>query len=144
MTAKDKRLGAKAELTAKGYDMVADGKHSELTEAVIGAAYTVHNTLGHGFAEKVYENALCAELEMLGMPAVQQVAIEVGSKGRIVGQYTADIVVDGKLIVEVKAVSELAKEHEVQLVNYLKATGIEVGLLVNFGNKVQVRRRAFS
>jgi len=142
MKANGKAIRGTAKTKANG--MLADGRHTKLTETVIGAAYTVHNTLGYGFAEKVYENALCAELEILGLASVQQVPIEVSYKGRIVGQYVADIMVDRKLIVEVKAVRELAKEHEVQLVNYLKATGMEVGLLINFGKKVQVRRRAFS
>lgn len=119
----------------------ADGKHKELTEKIIGAAYAVHNALGYGFVEKVYENALRVELEEGGLSVEQQAPVDVRYRGKLVGEYVADMVVDGKVIVEAKAVSELAKEHEVQLVNYLKATGIEVGLLINFGRKVEVRRR---
>jgi GxxExxY protein len=119
----------------------ADGKHAELTEKIIGAAYAVHSALGYGFLEKVYENALKVELEEGGLGVEQQVGMDVAYRGRVVGEYVADMVVDGKVIVEAKAVSELGKEHEVQLVNYLKATGIEVGLLINFGRKVEVRRR---
>jgi len=119
----------------------ADGKHAELTESIIGAAYAVHNALGYGFVEKVYENALRIELEEGGLTVEQQVPISVSYRGRPVGDYVADMVVDGKVIVETKAVSELAKEHEVQLVNYLKGTGTQVGLLINFGRSVEVRRR---
>ena len=134
MKENNKGIGGKA--TAK-----ADGKHAELTERIIGAAHAVHNTLGCGFLEKVYENALRIELEEDGLGAQQQVPMDVSYRGRIVGEYVADMVVEGKVIVETKAVSELGKEHEVQLVNYLKATGIEVGLLINFGRSVEVRRR---
>ena len=119
----------------------ADGKHAELTERIIGAAYAVHNVLGHGFMEKGYENALRVELEEEGLAVEQQVPMVVSYRGRLVREYLADMIVDGKVIVETKAVSELAKEHEVQLVNYLKATGMEVGLLINFGRSVEIRRR---
>ena len=132
MKAKDDGTGGKA---------MADGKYRELTEKIIGAAYAVHNALGYGFVEKVYENALRVELEEGGLSVEQQAPVDVRYRGKLVGEYVADMVVDGKVIVEAKAVSELAKEHEVQLVNYLKATGIEVGLLINFGRKVEVRRR---
>ena len=132
MKAKDEGTGGKAK---------ADGKYRELTEKIIGAAYAVHNALGYGFVEKVYENALRIELEEKGLCVEQQVSMDVSYRGRLVGAYVADMVVDGKVIVEAKAVSELGKEHEVQLVNYLKATGIEVGLLINFGKSVEVRRR---
>ncbi|MCX7006168.1 MAG: GxxExxY protein [Kiritimatiellaeota bacterium] len=124
--------------------MNADFKLKELTETVIGAAFKVHNTLGVGFLEKVYENALCLELRNSGFHVEQQRAIQVRYAGEIVGDYVADVVVNDVLIVEIKAVSSLDKAHEVQLVNYLKATGIEVGLLINFGGSVEVRRRILS
>lgn len=124
--------------------MNADYKHSNVTEGVIKAAYSVCNSLGAGFLEKVYENALAVELKSSGVAVTQQEPIEVFYRGQLVGSYVADLLVDGKVLVEVKAVSRLDKSHEVQLVNYLKATGVEVGLLLNFGTELQVRRRVFS
>ena len=102
--------------------MGGEYKHSDITERIIGAAYQVYNTLGFGFAEKVYENALAIELGDAGLPVRQQHPIEVFYNGRTVGDYQADLVVDNKVIVEIKAVGGLDKAHEVQLVNYLKAT----------------------
>lgn len=112
-----------------------------LAEKVIGCAYTVHNTLGPGFLEKVYENALAIELESQGIVVRQQVPIPVTYRGQIVGEYFADILAAGALILELKSVREISKEHEVQLVNYLSATGTDIGLLINFGESVQVRRK---
>ena len=123
--------------------MDTDYKHSETTEKIIGAAYAVYNSLGFGFMEKVYENALALELKDLGLRVVQQQPIPVLYRGQVVGDYAADLVVDDRVIVEVKAVSALSKAHEVQLVNYLKATEIEVGLLMNFGAELEFKRRIF-
>jgi len=103
----------------------------------------VHNELGHGFLEKVYKNALAVELKESGVKCNLEVSLQVSYRGTIVGEYAADIVVDNKIIVEVKAVSKLNPVHEVQLVNYLKATGLTVGLLINFAESVQVKRRIF-
>ena len=116
-------------------------KYREITEKIIGVAQKVHNTLGYGFLEKVYQNALVIELRTLGFDVEVEQPIAVQYQGEIVGNYVADIVVDGKVILEIKAVKELSEIHEVQLVNYLKATGIEVGLLINFGRSVTVKRR---
>lgn len=116
--------------------MNTDYRHSRTTERIIGAAYRVYNTLGHGFLEKVYENALALELANAGMNVEQQHAAPVRYAGEVVGDYVADLVVDGKVIVEVKAAGSLEKSHEAQLINYLKATSIEVGLLINFGPEV--------
>jgi GxxExxY protein len=118
-------------------------KHADVTEKVIGAAYEVHNALGHGFLEKVYENALALELRRAGVTVEQQYPVPARYHGELVGDYVADLVVDGKVIVEVKTVGGLEPVHEVQLVNYLKATGMEVGLLVNFGRQVEVKRKVF-
>ena len=118
-------------------------KHEELTGAIIGAAYEVHKTLGPGFLEKVYENALAMELGAARIAALQQQALAIRYKGQLVGEYFADLVVDGKVIVEVKAVAGLEAIHGVQLVHYLRAGGIGVGLLINFGRSVEVKRRAF-
>ena len=113
----------------------------KLTEEIIGCAYRVHNELGAGFLEKVYENALCIELVETGLQVEQQVPVRVSYRGRLVGDFCADLLVDRKVIVELKAVRDIAREHEVQLVNYLNATGVDIGLLVNFGPSVQVRRK---
>ena len=113
----------------------------ELTHTIIGCAYKVHNTLGSGFLERVYENALRIELEKLGLSVKQQAPISVEYEGQVVGEYYADLWVDGRVVVELKAAQALAKEHEVQLVNYLTATRIDHGLLLNFGPSVQVKRK---
>ena len=112
-----------------------------LAERIIGCAYRVHNELGPGFLEKVYENALKIDLEDKGLVVEQQCPISVRYRGRVVGDFHADLMVEKRMIVELKAVRNLAQEHEVQLVNYLTATGIEDGLLINFGSSVQVKRK---
>ena len=116
-------------------------KHQDITEKIIGAAYNVHNNLGSGFLEKVYQNSLAIELQSLDFLFDMEKPIKVHYRGEIVGNYIADIIVDDKVILEIKAIKELSSIHEVQLVNYLKATGIEVGLLINFGKSVQIKRR---
>lgn len=118
-------------------------KYEELSKKVIAAAYEVHNELGHGFLEKVYKNALAVELKNVGVKCNLEVPLQIAYRSEIVGEYVADIVVDGKIIVEAKAVSNLNPAHEVQLVNYLKATGLQVGLLINFGQSIQIKRRVF-
>ena len=118
--------------------------HRELTEKVIGAAFEVHRELGYGFLEKVYENALARELDQHGVPVLSQAPIEVRYKGQVIGSYFADLLVDGSVICEIKAIRALASEHEAQLLHYLKATGIKVGLLLNFGSRsLQVKRLVF-
>lgn len=116
-------------------------KDDDLTRQIIGCAYKVHNTLGPGFLEKVYENALRIELEKLGLRVKQQEPINVSYEGQVVGEYYADLWVDECVVIELKAAQTLAKQHEVQLVNYLTATGIDCGLLLNFGPSVQVKRK---
>jgi GxxExxY protein len=117
-------------------------EHEELTRKIIGCAYRVYNTLGAGFLESVYENCMLIELRKLGIMAVNQHPITVLYEGQIVGEFTADLFVEGVVIVELKAVRTVLPIHEVQLVNYLRATGIEVGLLLNFSEKnVEVRRK---
>ncbi len=118
-------------------------KHKELTEAIIKIFYKVYNTLGYGFLEKVYENAMMIELLKRNIPAISQSPIQVVYEDEIVGEYFADILVDEKVIVEIKAAKNLNPDHEAQLLNYLKATDIEVGLLLNFGPKPEIRRKAF-
>ena len=118
-------------------------KHGKLTDAIICCFYTVYNTLGFGFLEKVYENALLAEFAHRDIAAMAQSPISVFYGNKLVGEYFADILVEQAVIVEIKAVKNLVPEHEAQLLNYLKATDIEVGLLLNFGPQPQVKRRYF-
>lgn len=117
-------------------------KDDLLTEKIIGCSYTVHNLLGPGFLEKVYENALKIELEAGGLEVKQQEPITVYYRGQIVGEYYADLLVENKVLIELKAIQNLHRDNEIQLVNYLIATGIDIGLLVNFGSSsVQIKRR---
>jgi GxxExxY protein len=115
--------------------------HAELTERVIACAYDVYNQLGFGFSEKVYENAMMIKIAQKGLEAVQQAPVNVFFEKQLVGEFFPDILVENKIIVELKAVSTLLKAHEAQLVNYLKATGMKVGLLVNFGERLKIVRR---
>lgn len=119
------------------------GKHAALTDRIIGAFYAVYNRLGYGFTEKVYENALALELRKLGLQVEQQKPIKVYYDGQVVGEYFADIVVNEAVILELKAVRRFLKEHEAQLLNYLKATTVEVGMLLNFGPESDVRRKVY-
>ena len=118
-------------------------KHQELTQKIIKAAQNVHNVLGYGFLEKVYHNAMVLELRKMGLDAVYEKPITVYYDGQVVGEYFADIVVADSVILEIKAVQTLNAAHEVQLVNYLKATNIDVGLLLNFGESLDVKRKIF-
>ena len=116
-------------------------KDDDLTQKIISCAYKVYNALGPGFLEKVYENSLRIELERLGLEVKQQEPINVTYYGQVVGEYYADLWVDERVVIELKAAQTLVKQHEVQLVNYLTATGIDCGLLLNFGTSVQVKRK---
>jgi len=116
-------------------------KHEDLTDGIIGAFFEVYNSLGYGFLEKVYENALCAEFKLRGLSFTQQQPIKVKYRGHVVGEYFADLLVEDSVIVEVKAVRTLLPEHGAQLLNYLKATECEVGLILNFGPKAKVVRK---
>jgi GxxExxY protein len=112
-----------------------------LSQRVIGCAFEVSNTLGVGYFEKVYERALCVELEKAGLYFVSQKPVPVRYKGFLVGDYVADIVVERCLLLELKALSSICREHEAQLMNYLKATGLSVGLILNFGRpKLGIKR----
>jgi len=113
----------------------------ELTEKIIACAFKVHQTLGAGFMEKVYENAMLIELRKTGLYAQQQAPIAVHYDGVQVGEYYADLLIENHLICELKAGKTIAPEHESQLVNYLAATGFDTGLLLNFGNSVTVKRK---
>ncbi|HLS30548.1 MAG TPA: GxxExxY protein [Flavobacteriaceae bacterium] len=119
-------------------------KHSDITDKIIKAFYKVYNTLGYGFLEKVYENAMFVELRKMGCFVERQKRIKVFYEETQVGDYFADLTVNKCVIVEIKAAEALSKENEYQLINYLKATGIEVGLLLNFGKTPEFRRKIFS
>ena len=116
----------------------------KVTEKVIGAFYDVYNELGAGFLENVYENSLAHCLREAGLDVRQQLPIDVYFRGQRVGEYRADLLVPGQLLIEVKVASTISPAHEAQLVNYLKATGVPVGLLLNFGPRPQLKRRVHS
>ena len=118
--------------------------NQEKTSLILKCYYKVYNTLGFGFLEKVYENALFLEMTNMGMNCRKQVPITVFYDGEEVGNYFADIIVDDDIIIELKAAESLCEEHDHQLINYLKATNIEVGLLLNFGLRPEFRRKVFS
>ena len=115
--------------------------HGELTRSVIGCAFDVINELGHGFLESVYESAMIIALEEAGISVESQKPIDVSFRGRSIGNFYADLLVEEKVIVELKTASALAPEHSAQVINYLNVTGIQVGLLLNFGNpKLEYKR----
>lgn len=121
--------------------MNTDGPLAALTERILKCAYEVLNSLGHGFSEKVYENSMVIELRDEGLTVEQQVSYEVTYKGQKVGHYVADIVVEGQVLVELKAVKGLDEAHVGQCLNYLKASGLKVCLLLNFARpKLEIRR----
>jgi GxxExxY protein len=118
--------------------------HRDLTEQIISAFYQVYNSLGVGFLEKVYENALLLELERRGLAVKQQAPIKVYYAGKIVGEYFADLVVEEKVILELKASDTIHQTYINQLNNYLRATSVEVGMILNFGAKPEFKRRVFT
>lgn len=118
--------------------------HGDVTDRIIGAFYKVYNTLGYGFLERVYQNALGLELIASGFEVAQQQPIQVFYEQQLVGEYFADIVVNDLVILELKATERLREEHVAQLTNYLKASQREVGLLLNFGRKPESKRIVFS
>ncbi len=122
----------------------SDYKYSEITELIIKCFYNVYNELGYGFLEKVYQNALLVELKNAGLFCEAQKPIKVYYQGINVGEYFADVVVNKCVIIELKAAEGIVEEHEFQLINYLKATEIEIGLLLNFGKKPEIRRKIFT
>lgn len=124
--------------------MQTNYKYSDLTEEIIKCFYKVYNELGYGFLEKVYHNALLIELQNEEFKVESQKPIKVSYQGDVVGEYFADIIVEDLVIVELKATENLTEAHEFQLINYLKATNVEVGLLLNFGKKPEIRRKIFT
>ena len=117
--------------------------HKEITENIIKAYYKVYNTLGYGFLEKVYENAMAIELRKMGVEVKCQYPITVYYESEIVGEYFADLIVNDIVVIELKASKSLLEEHECQLINYLKATEVELGLLINFGKDAEYKRKIF-
>ena len=118
-------------------------KHSELTEKIIGVFYDVYNELGHGFLESTYAEAMVVALEDAGLKAAREVGVPVWFRGRKVGQYFADLLVNNAVLLELKTARTLESAHEAQLLHYLRATDIEVGLVLNFGTRSQFRRLLF-
>ena len=118
--------------------------YKELTNRILNCYYTVYNTLGYGFLEKVYENSMLIELQNQTLYAERQKAIKVYYLEKLVGEYYADIIVEDSIIIELKAAEYLVEEHEIQLINYLKATDKEIGLLLNFGKRPEFRRKIFT
>jgi GxxExxY protein len=118
--------------------------HQEITDKIIKAFFAVYNELGYGFLEKVYGNAMCIELSEMGLSCEKQKPINVFFKNNIVGEYFADLIVNNAVIVEFKAAESLVEAHEIQLINYLKATDKEVGLILNFGKKPEFKRKVFT
>jgi GxxExxY protein len=118
-------------------------KHNQVTGKIIDAFFQVYNKMGYGFQEKVYANSMRIASRKMGLNAVPQAEINVYYEGELVGEYYADLLVEDCVIVELKAVRDLSDEHEAQLLNYLKATKYEVGLLMNFGRRPRFERKAF-
>ncbi len=117
-------------------------EHDEITKQIIGRAYAVYNKMGFGFLESVYEKCMVLELQKAGLKVQAQVPIQVRYEGEVVGEYFADLFVEDCVIVELKSARHIVRDHEIQLVNYLTATGIDVGLLINFAEKkVEVKRK---
>ena len=125
-------------------DKVEKYLHKKLTDRIIKSFYLVYNELGFGFLENVYQNALYLELKNNQINVEAQKPIQVYYQNQLVGNYKADLIVDNTIILELKAVEFLLEEHELQLINYLKATNIEIGLLLNFGKKPEIRRKIFT
>jgi GxxExxY protein len=118
--------------------------HEELTEEILGAFFEVYNELGYGFLEKVYQNSLFLELKSRGFDVVPQKRCAVYYKGKEVGEYYSDIIVNDLIILELKAKEKIIEEHEIQLLNYLKASSIEIGFVLNFGKKPEFSRKIYS
>jgi GxxExxY protein len=116
----------------------------QLTYRINGCIYEVYRQLGHGFLEKIYENALALELQRAGLEVTVQKNVPVRYKGELIGEYQADLIVEGRVLIELKATDKLHPAHEAQLINYLRATGIQIGLLVNFAfPKAEIKRFVF-
>ncbi len=139
------RINADKTMDEKKDDyLMFKGLYHELTESIIGIFFEVYNSLGYGFLEQVYENALAIALKRAGYEVAQQQAINVYFEGQVVGVYYADIIVNRKIVLELKTAKKIVDEHVAQLINYLRATDAQVGLVLNFGSKPDFKRRVFS
>lgn len=124
-----------------GQKPIFQGKHSELSDKIIKVFYEIHNELGYGFSEKIYQKAFGIALRQVGLKVDEQVPIKVYFRGQEIGEYFADMVVNDVILLELKAVAHILEEHEAQLLNYLKSTEIEVGYLMNFGKSAEFKRK---
>jgi GxxExxY protein len=120
-----------------------EGKHSDLSGKILGCFFQVHKELGYGFSEKVYENALVILLKEIGLKVGQQVRLQVFYHNQAVGEYIADLIINDVVLLELKATEKIVDDYATQLLNYLKATNIEVGLLLNFGPTAEFRRKVY-
>lgn len=120
-----------------------EGKYADLSEKIVGVFYAVHGELGYGFSEKVYEKAFVIALREAGFKVDEQIALKVFYHGQLIGEYIADLLVNDVILIELKAVSQIAEEHEAQLLSYLKASEIEVGYVMNFGKSATFKRKVF-
>lgn len=139
----EKSMGTRIESDNCGFETISTANFSEITNKIICCYYSVYNKLGYGFLEKVYEKALHIELQKMGLKAQWQYPISVFYDGEVIGEYFADLFVNETVIVEIKSAKSISAEHEAQLLNYLKATRIKVGLLMNFGPKPEFKRKVF-
>ncbi|OIN94789.1 MAG: GxxExxY protein [Anaerolineae bacterium CG03_land_8_20_14_0_80_58_20] len=120
-----------------------EGKHSELSQKIIKVFYDVHNELGYGFSEKVYQKAYAIALRQDGMKVDEQIPIKVYFRGQLVGEFFADMIINDLILLELKAAEAIIEEFEAQLLNYLKSTEIEVGYVMNFGKSASFKRKVF-
>jgi len=131
------------QMQTAGQKKIFEGKHSDLSEKVIKIFYQVHTELGYGFSEKIYQKAFGIAMREIGLKVDEQVAINVYYHGEVVGEYFADMLVNEVILLELKSINSILDEHEAQLLNYLKATEIEVGYVMNFGKSATFERKVF-
>lgn len=124
-----------------GQKRMFEGKHSDLSDKIIKVFYEIHNELGYGFSERVYQKALGIALRQIGLKVEEQLPIKIYFRGQEIGEYFADMVVNDVILIELKTVSQIVEEHEAQLLNYLKSTKIEVGYVMNFGKSAVFKRK---
>ena len=124
-----------------GQKRMFEGKHSDLSDKIIKVFYEIHNELGYGFSERVYQKALGIALRQIGLKVEEQLPIKIYFRGQEIGEYFADMVVNDVILIELKAVVQIIEEHEAQLLNYLKSTKIEVGYVMNFGKSAVFKRK---
>jgi GxxExxY protein len=124
-----------------GQKPIFQGKHSDLSDKIIKVFYEIHNELGYGFSEKIYQKAFGIALRQIGLKVDEQVPIKVYFRGQEIGEYFVDMVINDVILLELKAVAHIIEEHEAQLLNYLKSTEVEVGYVMNFGKSAEFKRK---